>query len=81
MATLTDSLVRIQRWQHGLTETPKPERKPPEKMPMSLLDYIERFQNPSMKRDMKARAYRAHATGTSWDEIEAAMRAPREERE
>lgn len=70
---LTDQIQRIQRFQSGMTETPREPRPQLEPMPLELERHIEQFDNSSLKRDMKQRCYRRHARGEPWSTIMKSM--------
>lgn len=77
-AQLLDSLIRFQRHDAGLPEILREARQRADiqPMPKDLREYIEGFRNPSLRKDMRDRAYRRHARGEGWDPIAASMLAP-----
>jgi hypothetical protein len=70
---LTEQIVRIQRHQAGLHEIPKQPKPALEPMPKEVREYISGFGNPSIRKDMRDRAYRQHARGVPWSEIAETM--------
>lgn len=67
--SLTDQLVRVQRHQVGLHETPREPRPAIEPMPKPLHDYIKGFANKSIQKAMRDAAYKRHAQGEPWNDI------------
>ena len=71
---LMDNLTRQRRYEAGMAETPRPERKPAESMPHALRQYIGRWPPKTRKLQMNP-AYRRYRSGQgeSWPEIMADM--------
>lgn len=76
VATLQDHAFRLQRIQHGTTETPRVRKPkvPTAPWPSSLAEFVEGFESPAMRRDLGERIERMHASGTSHTAIEAVLR-------
>lgn len=67
--SLIDGLTRIQRFQAGLAETPRPERKQVEPMPRELEEYCLKIGDPAIRQQTKREMYRRHQRGTPWSEM------------
>lgn len=70
-AKLLDHVTRIDRREHGLPETVRPEREPMDAMPESLKLKIERFEDSRIQTTQTREAYRRRAKGVPWATIEA----------
>lgn len=73
---LADKIMRIERHQAGMYETPRPERpsiKPP---PKELLEYIDGFDSGSLRKSMRDNVFRRHGRGESWDSIVEEIMSP-----
>lgn len=75
---LTESITRLQRFQTGMTEVPRPPRKEIEPMTDPLKEYIEGIATPSMRRDIRGRLLKRHAKGEPWASIEKEILKPPE---
>ena len=71
---LMDNLTRQRRYEAGMAETPRPERKPAEPMPDELRQYIGGWPSKTRKLQMNS-AYRRYRSGQgeSWPDIMADM--------
>jgi hypothetical protein len=69
---------RVQRFEAGMAETPRPTKEIVESMPPSLYQYINGWKSESTRREQRAQAYRRHASGRgeSWKDIMDDMMAP-----
>ncbi len=71
---LIDDLTRQRRFESGMAETPRAERKPLEPMPFKFSQWFKAaWTNASIQRMQRSQAYRRYARGESWDDIEADM--------
>ena len=70
-AKLTEDLVRLKRFQTGMAEEPKAEKREIEPMPDPLRDYIDGIASPHLKRDIRGRTLRRHGRGETWASIQA----------
>ena len=68
-AQLLAHITRMDRVEHGLGETPRPERLALQPMPGELKAYIASFATPAIQKTMRDQAYRRHAKGQSWETI------------
>ena len=66
---LIDDLTRQRRVEAGMTETPRPERKPIEPMPYEFQQHIKGWGGSGTQRMQRSQAYRRHQQGETWDEI------------
>lgn len=76
---LIDDLTRQRRVEAGMTETPRPERKPLEPMPYELQQHIKGWGGAGTQRMQRGQAYRRHARGEPWDDIMDDLMRPDEE--
>lgn len=77
-ATLTEQLVRVVRREAGMPEVPRAARRKLEPMSETLREYIAGFASRSLQKAMRDSAYKEHASGTPWSEIEARITQPEE---
>ncbi|KKK96106.1 hypothetical protein LCGC14_2666110 [marine sediment metagenome] len=70
---LIEAATRQRRFEAGMTETPRPERKPLEPMPHELRQHIKGWGGSGTQRMQHSQAYRRHHQGESWVEIMADM--------
>ena len=66
---LIEDLTRQSRFEKGMAETPRPERKQLEPMPRDLHDWIRGWANPATQKMQRAQAYRRHGRGEDWATI------------
>lgn len=66
---LIDTITRQRRFEAGMAETPRPERKPLEPMPYELQEYIKGWASAATQKMQRSQAYRRHHRGEPWDEI------------
>ena len=66
---LTDALVRLQRFERGMTETPRKPRKELLPMPEELKEYLSGIGSASIQREITSRAYKRHGGGEDWESI------------
>jgi len=74
--TLSDAENRLQRFQSGMTEAPRPARRELLPMPPELVVYLDGVGNPSMKREARNGCYRRHAAGEDWASITSDILRP-----
>ena len=78
-AKMLDSLVRLQRIEHGVAETPRVARPPEEPIPREILDFCSGFDDPRVGKRIRDECFRAHARGNeSWESIKQRVLAPQE---
>ena len=70
-AKLADALVRMERVEHGMSETPRVPRPEPAPMPRKLEIYLSGMATPSLKKMARSEAIRRNRAGQSWDDIVA----------
>lgn len=68
---LEEMLERRNRFESGMPELPRQERPRLERMPDDLKKFINRYENPSLKRQMLTEALRRHSQGEGWETIRA----------
>ena len=66
---LTDAKERLQRFQSGMSETPRAPRRELLPMPDELKDYLKGIGTPFIQKDIRDRAYKRHGRGEPWDSI------------
>lgn len=67
---LVDSLTRLARVEHGLKEKPlEPRVQPEDNVPDPIRNLIRNFSSERVRVDQLERAKRAHADGSTWQEI------------
>ncbi len=66
---LVEDSTRQRRFEAGMTETPRPERKPTEPMPYELTQHIKGWGGADTQRMQRNQAYRRHHQGETWDDI------------
>lgn len=67
---LTEALVRLQRFQSGMPETPRPPRREMQPMPAELKEHIDGIGQPAIRREIRDSAFRRSRVET-WDAIMA----------
>lgn len=67
---LTSHLVRMHRVEHGVAETPRKLKPPPEAMPRSLVEYFNGLENRSMAKHLCDQAKKNHVKGEPWSSIQ-----------
>lgn len=69
---LTGAVVRMQRWEKGMSETPRQPKKPTQPMPKELVAHCQGFRDPRTRRMERNGLLRRHVVnGESWDDIAA----------
>ena len=71
---LVDHLTRLERWERGMPETVRPDRKPIEPMPNDIAEYVNGFGK-QIRTQMTRDYYRARARGETVENIRAVMLA------
>ena len=69
---LIEHMMRMDRVEHGLGEKERPDRPKLEPIPKKLLEYVNSFDNPTTRKQMRDEAYKRHAKGQPWYQIVAA---------
>lgn len=75
---LMDHHVRMERNEHGLSETPRVAKERDQGMPRSLHEKIEQFASKPLQKMQRDSAYARRNKGDSWANIEATMFPPEE---
>jgi hypothetical protein len=71
MAWLLMHVQRMDRVEHGVPEAPRMPRPVLEPIPRSLLSFIDEFNSPSIRKEIRDRCFQRHARGEPWSVIEA----------
>lgn len=69
LAKALDHNRRLERKEAGLTEKPR-EPKEPDPVPEKIRKIVSAFGSTLTQEDQMTRVKRAHADGSSWDDIE-----------
>lgn len=75
---LTDSIVRMQRKEHGMTEVPRPAKPEQEPIPMEAITYLQGWSNPASRRMELQGMLKKRADGKSWEQILREAMEPRD---
>lgn len=70
---LTNHLVRMDRVEHGKPEEPRAPREPIGPIPPDLLKHCNSFQDPTICKALRDRAFKRRIGGETWADIKADM--------
>ena len=68
--------MRISRHDAGLTEEPRAPRPAPKPMPPALLEYLNRYGSPSVRKTARDAAFKRYQAGESWESIQRDLAPP-----
>lgn len=72
LVEMTEHVSRLSRSSHGLPEkAPKP--KPQEPMPEEIRLGIDAWDDPEVRKELRAKAFARYAQTGSWDRVKAEM--------
>ena len=66
---LLEHVTRMDRTEHGLLELPYTKPDPPEPLPEALQDYVDGWQDCTVRRQVVRSILLARQDGKSWDAI------------
>lgn len=72
LVDLTEHISRLSRSSHGLPEK-VPQPKPSEPMPEEIRLGIDAWDDPEVRRGLRAKAYARYQQTGSWDRVKAEM--------
>jgi len=67
---LLDHITRMDRNEHGLTETPREPKKTLDAMPRVLVTYLQGFSSAPLRKQMETEMWAKRRTGVSWEQIQ-----------